>query len=197
MKLAKTSIALLVIQLTIVSLIAAKYLYQRVTCPRVWARTVTYDPVMIMRGRYLSQQLVVDGCQSTLPSARLAMMPKNVDGMPVGKRFSVNAPGPVIFPAQIKVENNKLVAIRVPDTDAFSATPPGSQLVSATPGSSCDDLRLETPVDFYIPEHAVVPTTLKRGQEIWMEVTVPSQGPPRPLQLALKQDGAWQPLAFQ
>ena len=44
MKLSKTSIALLVIQLAIVSTIAAKYLYQRSTCPRVWTRTVAYDP---------------------------------------------------------------------------------------------------------------------------------------------------------
>ena len=197
MKLAKTSIAILVIQLAIVSLIAAKYLYQRWSCPRVWTRTVIYDPVLIMRGSYLSQQLIVDGCQSTLPSAKLAMMPKNVDGMPVGKRFSVNSPGLVRFPAQVKVGDNKLVAIRIPDTDNTSSGPPGSQLVVAWPGSSCDDLRLETPVDFYIPEHAAIPTPLRPGQEIWIEVTVPPKGPPRPLQLALKQDGVWQPLAFQ
>jgi hypothetical protein len=70
-------------------------------------------------------------------------------------------------------------------------------MVVAWPGSSCDDLRLETPVDFYIPEHAAIPTPLRPGQEIWIEVTVPPKGPPRPLQLALKQDGVWQPLAFQ
>src|SRR5208283_3534140 len=74
MKLAKTSIALLVIQLAIVSLIAAKYLYQRWSCPRVWTRTIVYDPEMVMRGRYLSEQLIVDGCQSTLPSAKEAAM---------------------------------------------------------------------------------------------------------------------------
>jgi uncharacterized membrane-anchored protein len=59
MKLAKnslsgTSIVLLVIQLALVSSIAAKYLYQRSTCPRVWTRTAAYDPDMVMRGRYLS-----------------------------------------------------------------------------------------------------------------------------------------------
>src|ERR1017187_2259019 len=102
MNLAKTSVALLVIQLTIFSLIAAKYLYQRWTCPRVWTRTVVYDPELLMRGRYLSEQLIVDGCQSTLPSARLAITPKNVEGMPVGTKFSVDSPGPVLFPAQIK-----------------------------------------------------------------------------------------------
>ncbi len=40
MKLAKTSIALLIIQLAIVSTVAAKYLYQRWTCPKVWTRAV-------------------------------------------------------------------------------------------------------------------------------------------------------------
>ena len=67
MKLAKTSIALLVIQLAIVSTVAAKYLYQRSTCPRVWTRAAAYDPELVMRGRYLSLQLTVDGCESTLP----------------------------------------------------------------------------------------------------------------------------------
>ena len=197
MKLAKTSVALLVIQLTIVSLIAANYLYQRWTCPRVWTRTVVYDPELLIRGRYLSEQLIVDGCQSTLPSARLAITPKNVEGMPVGTKFSVDSPGPVLFPAQIKVESNKLIAIRIPETDNASSAPPGSQMVAAWPGSSCEDLRLDTPVDFYIPEYATIPTPLKAGQEIWIEVTIPPKGPPRPIQLALKQDGAWKPLAFQ
>jgi len=54
MKLSKTSVALLLIQLVLVSSIAAKYLYQRSTCPRVWTRTAAYDPQMVMRGRYLS-----------------------------------------------------------------------------------------------------------------------------------------------
>ena len=44
MKLSKTSLVLLALQLAIVSTIAAKYLYQRITCPRVWTRTVAYDP---------------------------------------------------------------------------------------------------------------------------------------------------------
>ena len=81
------SIALLVIQLAIVSSIAAKYLYQRWSCPRAWTRTVAYDPELPMRGRYLSVQLVVDGCESTLPNAKQARMPRSVDGVPVGHRF--------------------------------------------------------------------------------------------------------------
>ena len=197
MKLAKTSIALLVIQLALVSLIAAKYLYQRWTCPRVWTRTVVYDPELVMRGRYLSEQLIVDGCQSTLPSAKQATMPRNLDGLPVGLRFSINSAQAVRFLAKLKVEGNKLVAIRIPDSDAQPSQQAGGQMVAAWPGSSCEDLRLDTPVDFYIAEHAASPMPLKPGQELWIEVTLPPKGPPRPLQLALKQDGAWKPLAFQ
>ena len=197
MKLAKTSIALLVIQLAIVSLIAAKYLYQRWTCPRVWTRTVVDDPELVMRGRYLSEQLIVDGCQSTLPSAKQATMPRNLDGLPVGLRFSINSAQAVRFLAELKVEGNKLVAIRIPDSDAQPSQQAGGQMVAAWPGSSCEDLRLDTPVDFYIAEHAASPMPLKPGQELWIEVTLPPKGPPRPLQLALKQDGAWKPLAFQ
>jgi hypothetical protein len=197
MKLAKTSIALLVIQLALVSLIAAKYLYQRWTCPRVWTRTVVDDPELVMRGRYLSEQLIVDGCQSTLPSAKQATMPRNLDGLPVGLRFSINSAQAVRFLAKLKVEGNKLVAIRIPDSDGQASQQAGGQMVAAWPGSSCEDLRLDTPVDFYIAEHAASPMPLKPGQELWIEVTLPPKGPPRPLQLALKQDGAWKPLAFQ
>ena len=74
------SVALLVIQLALVSAIAAKYLYQRWRCPRVWTRAAAIDPEMPMRGRYLSLQLTVDGCESTLPSAKNATFPRDVNG---------------------------------------------------------------------------------------------------------------------
>jgi len=49
-----------------------------------------------------------------------------------------------------------------------------------------------------LAEHATSPLPLSKGQELWAEVTVPPKGPPRPIQLALKEaDGAWKPLAFQ
>jgi hypothetical protein len=187
------SLALLVIQLALVSSIAAKYLYQRWTCPRVWTRTVAYDPELLMRGRYLSVQLVVNGCQSTLPSAKLARMPHDVNGVPTGTEYSVNAPGQFDFSAYLKVEGNTLKAIKLPEWKDASA----GQRVMASPGSACDNLRLEQPVDFYIAEHAVSPTPVKAGQELWIEVTIPPKGPPRPMQLALKENGNWRPLAFQ
>lgn len=193
MKLSRVSITLLAIQVAIVSTVALKYLYQRATCPRVWTRAAAYDPTLLMRGRYLSLQLTVDGCSSTLPSAKNAQFPRNVNGTVSSPTFNVNAPDMVWFQAKLAVKDNKLVATRTPETDSSAAT----QSVSAAPGSPCDRMRLSTPVDFYIPEHANDPTFLKSGQELWIEVTVPPKGPPRPLQLALKDNGVWKPLAFQ
>ena len=193
MKFAKASLVLLVLQLVIVSTVAAKYLYQRATCPRVWTRTAAYEPEMVMRGRYLSLQLTVDGCGSTLPSAKDAQFPRNLNGVPNGNNFSIRAANTVWFQAKIAVKDNKLIAIRVPEADASTPT----QSVAAWPGQPCDQMRLTNAVDFYIAEHATDPTRLKPGQELWIEVTVPPKGPPRPLQLALKDNGAWKPLAFQ
>jgi hypothetical protein len=198
MKLAKTSlsgvsVALLVIQLALVSSIGAEYLYQRLNSPRVWTRAAAYDPELLMRGHYLSLQLAVDGCQSTLPSAKEAAMPRNLEGVPTGTMFSIHSPQTVRFPAQLKVMDNRLVAIRIPDSDSR----PSGVMVEGMPGASCENLRLSSAVDFYVAEHAADPTRLNPGQELWVQVTVPPQGPPRPLQLALKENGAWKPLAFQ
>jgi uncharacterized membrane-anchored protein len=193
MKFARVSIALLIIQVAIVSTVALKYLYQRATCPRVWTRTAAYDPNLVMRGRYLSLQLTVDGCSSTFPSVKNAQFPRNVNGTPSSPTFNVNAPDAVWFQARLSVKDNKLTAIRVPESESSKST----QTVSAPPRAPCDQMRLSEPVDFYIAEHANDPTWLKRGQELWIEVTVPPKGPPRPLQLALKDNGVWKPLEFQ
>ncbi len=51
-------------------------------------------------------------------------------------------------------------------------------------------------VDFFIADTAQSPLPLQPGQELWIEVTVPPKGPPRPLQLAVKHDTSWKPLPF-
>lgn len=206
------SIAVLVIQLAIVSSIAGKYLYQRWTCPKVWVRTEAVDPDAPMRGRYLSARLLLNGCRSTLPSAAMAQMPRNADGLPMGKRYRVHASGRVQFLAKLRVEDNQLLAIRIPESEGDSSEQLGGQFVVAWPEASCDELRLDSPVNFYLPEHAQIPATAGRSHwdaqglgwvvdpnapELWMEVTVPPKGPPRPTQLALKENGVWKPLGLE
>ncbi len=204
------SIAVLVIQLALVCSIAAKYLYQRSVCPRVWVRTVAYDPDLVLRGRYLSLQLPVDGCQSTLPTAADAVMPRDINGVPTGKRYTIRngIPVPLQFKARLKVEGNRLLAVRVPESEESYV----GQWIFVLPSAGCDTMRLQDPVSFYLPEHAQDPTPARQGHwdtqskqwisdpnapELWVEVTVPPQGPPRPIQLALKENGVWKPIAFE
>jgi hypothetical protein len=188
------SLAVLVIQLALVSSIAAKYLYQRGHCARVWTQAVMYDPNLVMRGRYLSMQLYVDGCESTLPSAKQARYPRTVEGLPQGDRFAIGDPQPwVNFQAKLKVEHNRLIVIRIPDGDDASH----GEWVTAPARVQCDQMHLTDPVNFYIAEHAQNPLPAKPGQELWVEVTVPPHGPPRPIQLALKTNGVWNVLALE
>jgi len=187
------SLTLLAIQLILVCSIAGKYLYQRWSCPRVWTRAAAFDPALPMRGRYLSLQLVVDGCQSTLPSAKHAEFPRDYNGAAVSGNFMVRGEAEVAFPAELRVVDNRLAAVYIRDAKKGRT----GQAVMALRGLPCDQMRLAAPVNFYISEHAHNPLPLAPGAELWIEVTVPPKGPPRPLQLALKKDGVWQPLAFE
>ena len=53
---------------------------------------------------------------------------------------------------------------------------------------------LDPPIAFFIPEHVADPARRQPGEELWVEVTVPRQGPPRPLQLGVKKNGTLTPL---
>lgn len=63
--------------------------------------------------------------------------------------------------------------------------------------SARDEVRIALiaePVAYFIPEHVPDPSVRQPGEELWVEVTVPSQGPPRPIRLGVRKDGALMPL---
>jgi hypothetical protein len=138
--LSAASLALLIVQLALVSTIAAKYLYQRWTCPRVWTRAAAIDPLLPMRGRYLALELTVDGCQSTLPSAKNANFPRDVNGAVTPGRY-VLRPQDVDFHANLKVVNNTPFVLRArkirPQEKKWLALP-------ARPAIRCSSHRLPT-----------------------------------------------------
>jgi len=188
------SLALLVVQLALVSAVAANYLYQRWRSPRVWTRATPIAPYLPAGSHYLALELTVDGCQSTLPSAKDATFPRGFDG--------VVKPGPYIlrqdtsdFRANLKVVNNALVAVRIEgeETGGEEGSRDGQE-VEGIAGAPCDQMQLDSATDFYISNRAQTPLPLQPGQELWIEVTVPPTGPPRPIQLALKDNGVWKPL---
>lgn len=56
---------------------------------------------------------------------------------------------------------------------------------------------LTQPLAYFIPEQVADPAQRPPGEELWVEVTVPPQGPPRPIQLGVKRDGKIEPLILQ
>jgi len=50
------------------------------------------------------------------------------------------------------------------------------------------------PVAFFIPENVPDPSFRPQGDQLWVEVSVPRRGPPRPIRLAVKKDGVFTPL---
>lgn len=46
---------------------------------------------------------------------------------------------------------------------------------------------------FFLPEHAL-PFENQIRPDLWVEVTIPPKGPPRPIQLGLKKEGRVEPL---
>jgi hypothetical protein len=53
-------------------------------------------------------------------------------------------------------------------------------------------------VAVFIPGHVPDPSLRRPGEELWVEVTVPKKGPPRPIRLGIKKgDGPIVPLEFE
>jgi hypothetical protein len=56
---------------------------------------------------------------------------------------------------------------------------------------------VDAPLAFFIPESAADPSRRPPGEELWVEVTVPRRGPPRPIRLGVKADGNLRPLELK
>ena len=88
------------------------------------------------------------------------------------------------FQGQVFSENGQLHIRKADCCQLFS-------LAVAQPGY----VRLQAPVSFFISQAVEDPSNLKPGDELWVELSIPPKGPPRPLHLARKtKDGTWIPL---
>ena len=173
------AILLIVIQCLLVSSIAGKYLYERVTCPRVWVKVAQYDPNLPMRGRYMALSPLVNVC--SLPKDKNSQ-PEWAYANPKYQQWS--------WRVRTVVRDGKLVV-----EDARKIYPRSeTQTVWLTSEHSCESVPLTPGVEFFIPDTAKQPFPDKPGQELWAEVTVPPVGPPRPIQLALSDHGQWKVL---
>ena len=75
---------------------------------------------------------------------------------------------------RLSVENGRLVA---------HSDPKGAHFVWRR---SAELWILSEPVAFFLPEHAPDPSRRQPGQELWVEVSLPPNGPPRPIRLQVR-----------
>ena len=69
--------------------------------------------------------------------------------------------------------------------------------VDAQPNQTCEHAWITEGIPFFIPDAAPSPYPLKKGQELWVDVTVPPAGPPRALALAIRENGRLTPLRLR
>lgn len=108
------------LQCALVLSLTGKLFYDRSTCPRVWVKTMPWDPSLPIRGRYLSLVLTPDV------------------GAPYFERM-----------------NHERVV-------------------------------------FFVTEHQTELDSLgfrRSGPRLWVEVTIPRKGPPRPIRMGFDKDG--------
>ena len=156
----------------LVASLGAKLLYDRATLRRVWALTTPYDPNLPIRGRYVSLQLVVEprGVRQTKPGL--------VSQQPL--------------PIKLRVEGNRLVAEATARPEDYDPSDLHLRFIDRRGEKLA---LLAEPVAFFIPEHIPDPSRRQEGEELWVEATIPKQGPPRPIRLGVKKgDGPVVPL---
>jgi len=174
MTLFRKGVLLAVLHLAIVLSLGAKLLIDRARYPRVWAQTASYDPNLPIRGRYLSVRLQVNADRVyTTPLEES----KNLNWWEERRNIT------------LAVEDGHLTAL---PTDLDTGLYVVRWRVRDQP-----QVFLEEPVAFFIPEHAADPSHRPPGEQLWIEVTVPKKGPPRPIRLGVMKDGVLTPLTVE
>jgi hypothetical protein len=88
-------------------------------------------------------------------------------------------------PGRLEVRGDRLVAVPDPEGRVFFSR-----------GFCGDDdcLTLSEPLAFFIPEDVEDPSIREPGEELWVRVTVPPRGAPRPIELGVRSGGRLTPL---
>ena len=109
---------------------------------------------------------------------RLLIEAEAAGALGVGREFS-------FMPVSLSVENGKLVARH---------DEAGTNYVGGRDRDGQRVAVLSQPLAYFIPEKVPDPSRRQPGEELWVEVTVPKRGAPRPIRLGVKKDGVLTPL---
>ena len=166
------------LHIALVCSLGAKLLYDRAYRPRVWIKGAIYDPDLPIRGKYLalSMEVPAEGFTSVMQFLN--------EG---GTRGS----NEVFNPNQcdLVLRGDHLVAVAKENGDYWlnpgNVRRSGDSLIAIITGETA----------YFQPEHRSGPLLSNRGEELWIEATIPRKGPPRPIRLGIKKDGVLTPLA--
>ncbi|HEU5077522.1 MAG TPA: hypothetical protein VFU02_25190 [Polyangiaceae bacterium] len=97
-------------------------------------------------------------------------------------------------PARLRVDGGQLVAEPAPH---FRRGAWNEVSFAGRESDPTSLVRLSPPVAVFLPEHVPDPTLRRAGEQLWLEVTVPEEGPPRPIRLGIQRgNAAIVPLGF-
>jgi hypothetical protein len=165
-----------VIQVLLVSSLGAKLLWDRETSPRGWAIMQGYDPDLPIRGRYAYISLLVKA-DKVFPDATQAQSTN-----PVRVYAYQNV--------YLTVENGRVVAN--PSDHATGLTASAPRLMDGEIIAT-----LSPPVAYFLPEHATDPLRGRATGTLFLEVTLPRKGPPRPIRIGTKIGSEINPLSTE
>ena len=163
------------VQLSVLLLIGFSFWLDRITRPRGWVATEPVDPNLPIRGRYISLRLVVPVEAGTERSPQLVEPSASNGSSTIAVRF--------------KVHGNRLVALE----DSGGALHPGWKRSEA----GAVVVALQDPLAFFIPPDVNDPSIRAVDDPLWVEVTLPRSGLPRPIQLGEEREGRIVPLGVR
>ena len=164
-----------VVQFSLLMLIGFSFWVDRITRPRAWVATEPVDPDLPIRGRYVSLRLVVPVQVATEDSVPL-----------LEPRASTGSSGIAV---QLKVDGDRLVA----SEETGGAPHPGWQRRD----TGAAEVTLEEPLAFFIPPGVEDPSIRAADDPLWVEVTLPRSGLPRPIRLGEERQGRIVPLELR
>ncbi len=148
--------------------LGGQLLLDRATRPRGWMLSAPVDPHLPIRGRYVNLALLVPA----------PVVPAGQDRPWSGERVVLHSEA-----GQVRAE---LATDATPRPRSLPATPQDERW------------RLGPSVAYFIPPEVADPSRRPAGEQLWVEVTLPAQGPPRPIRLGVKRgDGPITPLQLR
>ncbi len=155
----KKGLILAAFHVALILTIGAQFAYDRATAPRGWMRTRPYDPSTPLRGRYVTMRVLAKK-DPEFPAAKKDMGEYNFD---------------------------RSVALYVRDNQVWARSINNLSGQFFGRIDKDDEVELQARVDFFIPENSADPSLVKPDEELWVEVTIPRIGPPRPVRLEVRK----------